>query len=657
MRTSPRLPVCLLAYLLVGFALLAASPATALRGQENYPKVSLITIQVGDMTSAQLDSIAWYDVIAFPESPIIVERIRARNPKAKLFFLWMPQNIVNWGESETFWYPDTSWSLNRLSQFYAQKNDWYLRDVWGERIPEWGGWAANWTRYCPRGTYGTSRGLTYVEWLTERAIPQIVQSGDTWSPWGWESSAYQGIFFEVLADCVGSFGWQTYQYADPDRDGVAEGVYHPCSVGGDMDSLSILYREMNEVFHDGLWPAVGDEMPIIMNAANRFINPAWWTDVSGIKIESWLSSPPYQQWQDWRRFFYGLRNFNGQDVWGPGYLWSEWLVGHTEDDARNGWDLSMLQVFRRDEWDDEYTERKKRLGLGTSLLGEGYFSFTKDQRSPMWQPEYDWDLGEPIQPFARETYAGQTSFHDTLYVRIFGKGFVEVNPNRFPLHTVPAEDARFSFWRTVLDLSAVPRGRSAVEVFFTAPPIEPNPVDAFELRYDTRPIDESNWDAAVEYELNPITAPPGKAVSVVVDDLRPSTVYYFELRNIVHGRAAPHLSNLAVVTTETGADDPPVISLPEAEARGVLLNVRPNPSSGDTRIDLVLPIDEGGELSVIDSEGRRVVLLADIRSGDGVARNLTWDGTAAGRPVPNGVYWIRFAGPERTLTRRVILAR
>ncbi|MCC7141266.1 MAG: hypothetical protein IT349_04120 [Candidatus Eisenbacteria bacterium] len=522
-----------------------ASPAAAVRKVENYPKVALYTLQVGDMTLAQRDTVSWYDAVFFMEGPGNVSQIRLRNPDIELFFQWMPQNIVKWGETASYWYPDTTWSLIRLSEFYAIQNDWYLRDTNGNRIPEWDGYAANWTRYCKKGVYGTSRGLTYVEWLTQVAIPQITKNGSAWEPWGRGSSSYDGLMLEILADCVGSFGWQAYQNADPDLDGVAEGVYHTCTQGGDLDSLSILYREQNELFHQRLYQALPPDCMVLMNGANKHVNPSWWTDTAGMKLESWMGSPN-PVWQDWWDWFYGLRDYNGQELWGPGYQWCETFVEHdgSEDE---GWDHTLIQVYQRSSWGPDETQRRKRLGLGTTLLGEGYFMFTKDQHAILWQPEYEWDFGAAVGPFFRETYS-RLGGVDSLYVRTFADGFVEVNPNPRVVNGVAAQDARFGMWRTVSDLSAQPIDDTSIRVRLTMPGSGIWNVDAVELRYATEPVTQENWSEAEAYPQL-LSGPAGVPIEVVIDELTPGTRYHFAGRNRVHGRLEPFTSNPASAQT------------------------------------------------------------------------------------------------------------
>lgn len=609
--------------LATGLALLAllalfASPAQAVRKVENYPKVALYTSQVGAMTDASIDTLSWYDLVLSPESPWNVGRIRAKNSDIKLFFPWMPQNIVKWSEGQTYWYPDTTWSPIRLAQFYADRNDWYLRDVHGNRIPEWFGYAANWTKYCPKGTYGTSKGKTYVEWIIEVVLPRITKGGGDWQPWGPESTAYNGLMFEVLVDCLGSFDWRTYQYADPDRDGIAEGVFAPCSGGGWDDSLSVLYREQNDYFHEHLYEAVPDDLPVCINGANKFINPEWWTDLSGMKLESWMSwpNPPFQDWWD---HFYGFKDPGNSVEWGPGYQWTEQNLHHSGDESE-GWDNTILQVWDRTGWTPTQFARMKRFGLGTTLLGDGYFCLTKENTGLLWQSEYEWDLGAPLDDFEKEVHIIGAA-RDTLYVRRFAKGSVEVNPYQFQVNGVTPQDARFGFWQPVSNLTVERDGTSAT-LHWTAPGSIQFPVESMELRYHTSPITPDNWEDATPFAGNPLTGGAGSSMQVTVPGLEGGHTWFFRLRNRVNTRLEPEGSNQVSVFVP-GTPPVPDEVPPAAIQNLAALSVEEN----RVRLVWTAPGDDG-------NSGRATSYLARRRTGAAITSESEW---SAATPIVSGV--------------------
>jgi len=522
-----------------------------------YPKLALYTRGVDRMSSLQLDTLSWYDkVVIYPPTPLKVAQIRQRNPNIQLFVPIMPQGFVKWDENQTWWYADTTRSIQRLAQFYAMKNqelgaDWYLRTNEGKIIEEWNQRVANWTKYCPKGRYGTSKGKTYVEWLVDVAIPQIVLGNEMWERWGEGSSSFQGIMLEVIVDCPALWNVPDYRYADPKQDGQILGVYSSCESGGNSDPLSKLFAEMNAVFWAGLEPLqlgsdAGGTLIILMNGGHSHTVP-WWRDrMNGIKLEGWLSWYR-REWEDWWGGFYGFKRPGGP-VTGTGYKWSETFLKPRGEDPLSGWGRTILQImpsFRN----LMYAERLKRLGLGTSLLGEGYFSFTYDEKGLYWQPEYNWDFGTPIREYSRETYLRPGGV-DTLYVREFTKGFVEVNPHETrSVNGVGRWDTRFGFWQTIDNLRAEAEGRNSIRVSFTAPNEELSPVEGIEVRYSLMPITLENWDKGILYSGEPVETDPGSEVQIRVDGLRAGTIYHFGLRNIVYGRYDPNLSNIVSVRT------------------------------------------------------------------------------------------------------------
>ncbi len=422
-----------------------AGPARAVHTTGRRPKLAIYACMTGGLSDAQRDTLAKYDMAIVSVSPNEVSDLRKRNPKIELLFQWLPQNFFGLSENDSTWYPDTTWSLIRLTQFYAMQNNWYLRDIWGNRIPEWAGWAANWTRYCPKGVYGTSRGLNYVEWLSQVAMPQVVTSGRFWAPWGPGSGAYDGMHIEVTVDCVGSFSDSAYKYADPDGDGIAEGCDSGCSTGGDQDSLSVLYREMNDVFHPALDKLMDQGVLVILNIGNKYQGPAWRTDVTSNKLEGWMSWYDNQPWETWWDWFYGRKNPQHTEMWGPGYRWAQTFVHHTGNQAVEGWNHTILEVMPLPGWADTTCLRVRRWGLGTCLLGDGYFTYTLDQCSVHWYPEFDQDFGNPDGSFYKQM-VGQLNGGDTLYVRDFDRGTVVVNPNGHPVGGVAAKDAQFTIY-------------------------------------------------------------------------------------------------------------------------------------------------------------------------------------------------------------------
>ncbi len=528
-----------------------ATPATGTRMDENYPKLLVYSSAIGQLPAATQDSLSWYDILVCYDRPEVIQSLRARNPGLRCLWSVQPQFATPPAGDNPWWMPDTLWSPSRLIQYYAQKNDWYLRDTAGQVITDGSSYVLNWTRHCPAGTFGSAKGLRAAEWVASRALPQIALSRRYWDAWSWDSgTAYNGFMFEILADCLGSYGWPLYTQADPDRDGVAEGVYSACSTSGSEDPLSLLMREENDVFYGLLEAAFPSDFVFLINENNEYIGPSWRTRLSGMKFENWMrsSNPSWHDWWDW---FYGLTPpWAPTENWGAGYAWAESQFDGPVADGMKGWDLSFIQVWEEPTFSEDENLRQMRWGLGTAMLGDGYFTYTKDQKYPKWQREFDWDIGLPLGPFAREI----ESSADTLYVRLFERGMVEVNPYDRQVSGVPARDSRFTFWLPVTDLAAEPLDGSSLRAAWTAPEGEENEADSFELRHATAPITLENWDQATPYPGGPFAAAPGSGVSAILTGLQSGTRYHLAVRTRTRGRAEPILSNPCSVETPAVLD-------------------------------------------------------------------------------------------------------
>jgi hypothetical protein len=93
-------------------------------------------------------------------------------------------------------------------------------------------------------------------------------------------------------------------------------------------------------------------------------------------------------------------------------------------DLRAGRSLQEAEKLKSLTQDDL---RRMRLGLGTTLLDDGYFGFDRGDclhGQLWWFDEYDANLGNPLGKFERDRYAPGT------YSRAFEHGTVIVNPTR-----------------------------------------------------------------------------------------------------------------------------------------------------------------------------------------------------------------------------------
>jgi len=85
-------------------------------------------------------------------------------------------------------------------------------------------------------------------------------------------------------------------------------------------------------------------------------------------------------------------------------------------------------------------------------------------------------------------------------------------------------------------------------------------------------------------------------------------------------------------------------------------SVAPNPTANGTAITFTLPVEARVRLSVVDVQGRVVAILADgvQPAGRFVTR---WSGDGPAGRLGAGVYFLRYDTPQRTFTRRLVIAR
>ena len=269
------------------------------------------------------------------------------------------------------------------------------------------------------------------------------------------------------------------------------------------------------------------------------------------------------------------------------------------------------------------------------------------QFHPHWQRQFDWDFGTPLGPYQKEITAGR----DTLYVRLFSKGMVEVNPYDRYIRGVPWLDSRFSFWVPVTDLSAEALDSYRISAAWTAPDGQENDPDYVELRYSTEPITVENFESAAPFSGNPIYKTPGTQVGVTIDNLVPGTTYYLAIRSHTSGRPEPLISPVVSATTpirgqvNLGSDGASRKMLPAIHpSRTGLTAIAPNPARRESSIAFAITPQAGPvSLSIHDVGGRLVRTLVDGLSDPGRHSRL-WDGRdALGTPVAAGLYFVRMS--------------
>jgi glucose/arabinose dehydrogenase len=105
-------------------------------------------------------------------------------------------------------------------------------------------------------------------------------------------------------------------------------------------------------------------------------------------------------------------------------------------------------------------------------------------------------------------------------------------------------------------------------------------------------------------------------------------------------------------------DDGPVAVEPSSEAPRLALTAPfPNPGAGAVRFEARLSSPGRLVVEIVDAAGRTVVRLHDGAAGPGPL-SLVWDGRdAAGRLAPSGVYYVRAASEDETVSRQLTRLR
>ncbi len=95
-------------------------------------------------------------------------------------------------------------------------------------------------------------------------------------------------------------------------------------------------------------------------------------------------------------------------------------------------------------------------------------------------------------------------------------------------------------------------------------------------------------------------------------------------------------------------------------AKSLALRLAPNPARPGTRIELQLPTSQRGSLTIVGLDGRALHSIRESILLPAGRHPFDWHGNdAAGRPLPAGVYWVRWTPdtPSPAVGQRLLLLR
>ncbi len=352
----------------------------------SYPR--LANIYFPDLRSADLEVLAGWDLLVLPKRATVecldeLTMLRALNPDIKLI-AHMPV-----GYHGEWLSPPINGDL--VTALYA--NDWWLKDVTGERVfLPCGDALLNETIWAPTN----GEGEMLCEWMAEYIHERLGPGG----PW-------DGVFLDYCMDDIHWVGDVHGSPVDADGDGIAEGE----------PELNAAWRAGTELLVSRLRELVGDDFTLITNGNNTF-----YPDCNGSTREDFP-----EMHGDW------YANIKDPE-WG--YIAISSLYRDPIVSIVNT--MWGGPVFEGELVRDEAFERKFGFTYASTLVfGNGYFSFDGGEGLPehsqiWWHEFYDLDLGEPRGGRERAHVSVEgVPRSEMVSLRRFDNGVAVVNPTTF----------------------------------------------------------------------------------------------------------------------------------------------------------------------------------------------------------------------------------
>lgn len=357
------------------------------------PKLALVDQNISTILPNKVNNyklVGKYNMIMAYTRPEWIIEAKKTNPNILSLFQTAPYETYPPESMNQMWMvADTTWSITRLVQYYVLQNlaygcDWRLKDAEGNIISRFNEQELNFSsNFCPIGLYGTSKGLTYQEWYTTVALPQIV-SNEVWK------ANYSGFHMDVLESCS---SWDpAFFNVDINNDGISDGGITYCA-----QNKYSLFREEQVAETEKFINKMEENLPksIVLTIGQYRVTTNAKTKFNGVKFERWMMQPSTSRfWEDW---WFGSSNTNGywqieQELNRYGY---DPLV-----DKFQGWDLSVLELRIPNNMPLDEAKKFARYGLGTSMLGDGYFNVAYEDGRYFQIPEMfsdDWKMKLPAK--------------------------------------------------------------------------------------------------------------------------------------------------------------------------------------------------------------------------------------------------------------------
>lgn len=185
----------------------------------------------------------------------------------------------------------------------------------------------------------------------------------------------------------------------------------------------------------------------------------------------------------------------------------------------------------------------------------------------------------------------------------------------------------------------------------------PGEVVSYAIGYSSEIINEINWNLATLCDNPPVPADSGTMQSYTLCDLEFGEVYYIA---VVSFRADSTMSLLSNVDSAVSKFS--IIADVEDDDNGLpsdfeLAQNYPNPFNPSTTIEFSIPTSSHVRLTVFNSRGQIVEVLANEIMAAG-QHAVMWDGTGSGSgKVSSGVYFYRVEAGDYVDSRKMVLTK
>ena len=571
-RLTARVSVPASRLLLGAILALALVAPGVVHARTGYPKVLNYHLS-NDLTDAEITELARWDAVVldgdFPRvHPGGIARMRSQNPDI-LILAYVPIN-------GTFLHGDQNEPESLIRKYWEGVNagDFWLRCVDGSVASDWPGKGS--TNLTPNSPVN-AQGEQYWEWFARFVYEDVWQRGQA----GWD-----GVFLDDVWDNVNWLNSILSSPIDSDRNGVAD----------DGIQLDQWWRQGNDWCTQRIRQLLGPDVPLMGNGGNTL-----YAQLNGAMLENFpFSGRPDQDnpyGYAWRKWMFDS--------------WASYFNGLTRYDANP----AVLMVINT-HWADvdgepdrsgRY-ESHKRLCLGSTLLGDGYFSLDAswdDHKSLWWEPEYDLYLGAPLGPAYSEVNGSVT-----IWRRDYEAGMVIVNPNNIssprtsdlpfvgPWDAYIGPPPDLDAPEAVTEIAAQPVAADSVLLTWTAvyDPGGSGVASRYDIRRATWEITAGPpWISAPVVEQNLVPLQAGKAETLGIGGLEPETAYWFVVRAI---DAWENLAPLGTVVSATTPAEPPP---PDTEPPERIGNLQVT-AAGETWLELgfTAPADDRGAVAAYD---------------------------------------------------------